>query len=106
MNTHGKTRDRLVLREKLIISPRNASASEWPLPRILKTKASRGTKVFFGGILYPLFDLLSFLFLLTISRPPPPGVCQNKKSPSHLWDSALSTLLDLPPLPESRDRPG
>src|SRR5205807_9918633 len=27
-------------------------------------------------------DILSFLFLLTISRPPP-GVSQNKKSPSH-----------------------
>src|SRR5207245_9730362 len=49
------------------------------LSRILKIKASRDTKVFFKGILYPLFDLLSFLFLLTISRPPG-GMSKQKKS--------------------------
>jgi len=57
-----KNADSPVLREKPIISPRNASASDWTLPRILKIKNSHDTKVFFRGILYPLFDLLSFFF--------------------------------------------
>ena len=57
-------------REKPTFSPRNASDDERTLPRIVKIKNSRGTKVFFGSILYPLSNLLSFLFPLTISRPP------------------------------------
>src|SRR5207249_2016215 len=38
-----KNADSPVLREKPIISPRNASASEWTLPRILKIKNSHDT---------------------------------------------------------------
>src|SRR6266566_3778798 len=41
---YSKNADSAVLREKTIISPRNASASEWTLPRILKIKISRDTK--------------------------------------------------------------
>src|SRR2546428_9531443 len=85
-----KNADSPVLREKLIISPRNASASEWTLPRILKTKASRDTKVFFRGILYPLFDLLSSLFLLTISRLPG-GMSKQKKSFTPLGQRLFDT---------------
>src|SRR5437879_5637955 len=77
-----KTAERQTLREQPTISPRNTSDSDSPPPRILKIKISRDSKVFFRGINYPLFDLLSFLFLLTISRPPP-GVCENKRTPSH-----------------------
>src|SRR5438309_12117631 len=43
---------------------------------------SRDTKQLFEDFSRTRPDILSFLFLLTISRPPP-GVSQNKKSPSH-----------------------
>src|SRR6266581_7289342 len=96
-----KMADSAVLREKLIFSPRNASISEWTPSRILKIKISRDTKqlfrkpslrrmrrllsLLFSTILFFLLSFFSrylFLFLLTISRPPP-GAFQNKKSPSH-----------------------
>src|SRR6266705_5379693 len=41
---YSKNADSAVLREKKIILPRNASASEWTLPRILEIKISRDTK--------------------------------------------------------------
>ncbi len=41
---YSKNADSAVLREKPIILPRNASASEWTLPRILEIKISRDTK--------------------------------------------------------------
>src|SRR6266566_2671692 len=109
-----KNADSPVLREKPIFSPRNASVSEWTLPRILKIKISRDTRQFRRNFFYSenassttlsssiiLFFLLSFfsrylfLFLLTISRPPP-GIYLDKKSPSHICGKAFrdsSTLL-------------
>src|SRR2546427_11053446 len=111
MNAHSKTCDRLVLRQKAVFSPRNASVSEWTLPRILKIKISRDTKQFLwknplrkklpSTIL--LFSL-SFLFLLTISRPPG-GLSKQKKSFTPLGQR-LSRLLDLTPLLEASDRLG
>src|SRR2546425_11816843 len=84
-----KSADQPVLGEKLIISRRNASVSEWTRPRILKIKTSRDTKRLFGRILYPLFNLLSFLFLLTISRPPR-GYVKTKKL-LHTLDRRVAT---------------
>src|SRR6266566_3691690 len=119
-----KRADQPVLRERPIFSPRNASVSEWTLPRILKIKISRDTRQFRRNFFYSenassttlsssiiLFFLLSFfsrylfLFLLTISRPPPGDISRQEKSFTHLRQS-LSRLLDLTPLQESRDRPG
>src|SRR5205809_6750531 len=95
-----KMADSVVLREKPIFSPRNASVSEWTLPRILKIKISRDTRQFLRNFFYsemprllssPLllscfFCYLSFLVIFSFSTnyfSTPPGVCQNKKSPSH-----------------------
>jgi len=43
-----------------------------------------------------LILLLSSLFLLTISRPPPPRVCLNKKSPSHFCTDVLLIFPTIP----------
>src|SRR2546427_7581655 len=97
-----KSADQPVLGEKLIISPRNASVSEWTRPRILKIKTSRDTKRLFGRILYPLFNLLSFLFLLTISRPPR-GYVKTKKV-LHTLSNAFGTSATFPIYRNSKDR--
>src|SRR5437773_9271653 len=91
-----KMADSAVLREKPIFSPRNASVSEWTLPRILKIKISRDTKQLFRKPSLPrmrrllsllfstiLFFLLSFfsryLFLSTNYFSTPRGHLKRKK---------------------------
>ncbi len=73
--------DSAVLREKTVISPRNASVSEWPLPRILKIKISRDTRQFLRNFFYSemprllssplllscLFCYLSFFVIFSFS---------------------------------------
>src|SRR6266702_931347 len=99
-----KMADQTVLREKPIFSPRNASVSEWTLPRILKIKISRDTRQFLRNFFYSemprllssplllscLFCYLSFFVIFSFSTnyfSTPPGVFQNKKSPSHFTHS-------------------
>src|SRR5437899_11056253 len=57
-----KSADQPVLGEKLIISPRNASVSEWTRPRILKMKTSRDTKQLSRDLFSSESRLLSFSF--------------------------------------------
>src|SRR6266566_58778 len=95
-----KRADQPVLREKPVFSPRNASVSAWILPRILKIKISRDTRQFLRNFFYSemprplssslLLSCFSVIFLFSLSFSfstnyfsTPPGVCQNKKSPSH-----------------------
>jgi len=92
--------DSAVLREKPIFSPRNASVSEWTLPRILKTKISRDTKQLFEDFSRTGPDLLSFLFLLTISRPPQ-GYVKTKKLLHTLTNSRREKSSGIGPDPES-----
>src|SRR3989442_1714257 len=94
-----KIADSAVLREKPIFSPRIASVSEWTLPRILKIKISRDTKQLFEDFSRTRPDFLSFLFLLTISRP---GGYVKTKEPLHtLTNSRREKSSGISPDPES-----
>src|SRR5437764_13905155 len=62
-----------------------------------------------SGLTYPFFPLsflfpLTFLFPLPISRPPP-GVCQNKNSPSHFTRHLQPQTRKIESLPLSPLRP-
>src|SRR6266699_3099178 len=78
----------------------NRSVSAWILPRILKIKISRDTRQFLRNFFYSemprplssslLLSCFSVIFLFSLSFSfstnyfsTPPGVCHNKKSPSH-----------------------
>src|SRR6266702_7169196 len=88
-----KMADSPVLRENPVISSGDASASGRTLPRIYKKILSRDIRQPFGGTLLGTFSLLSFFFpYLSFSTnyfSTPPGVCLNKKSPSHFCTGVL-----------------
>src|SRR6266480_1931878 len=81
-----KMADSAVLREKPIFSPRNASVSEWTLPRILKIKISHDTKQLFRKPSLPrmrrLLSLLfsTYYFFCHLFLDPPGGMPDLEKS--------------------------
>jgi hypothetical protein len=97
--------DQPVLPEKSIISHRNASVSEWTLPRILKIKTSRDTKCSLEES--SILCSISYLFFSTNYFSTPPGVSQNKKKLLHTLRAptaaeAKSRVLPLTPLRPNR----
>src|SRR6266581_1742569 len=74
-----KMADSAILREKPVISPRNVPDNEDPPSKNLEKNLSRDTKQLFEDFSRTRPNLLSFLFLLTISRPPG-GMSKQKHS--------------------------
>ena|SRR2546425_2049879 len=82
-----KMADSAILRKKSIISPRNVPDNEGPPSRNLEKKifpATQNSSLRIFSRTRP--NLLSFLFLLTISRPPRGGMSE-QKSPSRFTNT-------------------